>query len=410
MKTQRAITYSMYALALILVAVAAGALPRLRLRHQPSPPPIPPPIPVVSLPPTTPPPLPPTPPTVAQPEVPQVEVVFALDTTSSMGGLIEGAKRKIWSLVNFISSGQPQPHVRIGLLAYRDLGDAYVTRFFDLSDDLDQVFEHLKGFRAEGGGDTPEHVARALSEAVSRPGWSKGDKVARIIYLVGDAPPHYDYDDGFNVDAAARRAAQLGIHVNAIRCGEDPEAERAFRRIASLGKGQFSTVEQGGGVAAVATPYDSKLAELNRRLLETTVAYGEGGAAMRAKAMSAAAAPAEAAADRATFAARRGIAVSGGGDLLDQVEAMGKGAAGVNSMSDEGLPAMLRAMPPAEREHYVASKMAERAKVMGEIKDLAEKRESFAATARKARPAAAPGFDDSVREALKAETKGIVRY
>ena len=29
---------------------------------------------------------------------PVVEVAFVLDTTGSMGGLIEGAKRKIWSI------------------------------------------------------------------------------------------------------------------------------------------------------------------------------------------------------------------------------------------------------------------------------------------------------------------------
>ena len=29
-----------------------------------------------------------------------VEIVFVLDTTGSMGGLIQGAKTKIWSIVN----------------------------------------------------------------------------------------------------------------------------------------------------------------------------------------------------------------------------------------------------------------------------------------------------------------------
>ena len=80
----------------------------------------------------------------------------ALFITSSMSGLIDGAKRTIWSLVNFVSSAQPKPHVRIGLVAYRDRGDAYVTRFYDLSDDIDQVFAHLLAFQAEGGGETPE--------------------------------------------------------------------------------------------------------------------------------------------------------------------------------------------------------------------------------------------------------------
>jgi hypothetical protein len=31
---------------------------------------------------------------------PRIEVCFVLDTTGSMGGLIEGAKQKIWSIAN----------------------------------------------------------------------------------------------------------------------------------------------------------------------------------------------------------------------------------------------------------------------------------------------------------------------
>src|SRR3954467_4924621 len=84
---------------------------------------------------------------------PKVEVVFCLDTTGSMGGLIEAAKQKIWSISNQIAGGKPTPLLKVGLVAYRDKGDAYVTKVFDLSDDLDAVHATLKGFRAEGGGD-----------------------------------------------------------------------------------------------------------------------------------------------------------------------------------------------------------------------------------------------------------------
>src|SRR5437763_6025298 len=89
---------------------------------------------------------------------PQVEVVFCLDTTGSMGGLIEGAKQKIWSISNQIASGKPTPDLKIGLVAYRDRGDAYVTKVFDLTDGLDAIHGQLRGFKAEGGGDFPESV------------------------------------------------------------------------------------------------------------------------------------------------------------------------------------------------------------------------------------------------------------
>src|ERR1044072_3947248 len=62
---------------------------------------------------------------------PKVEVVFCLDTTGSMGGLIEAAKQKIWSISNQIANGKPIPELKIGLVAYRDKGDAYITKIHD---------------------------------------------------------------------------------------------------------------------------------------------------------------------------------------------------------------------------------------------------------------------------------------
>src|SRR3954453_24101216 len=86
---------------------------------------------------------------------PQVEVVFCLDTTGSMSGLIDAAKQKIWSICNQIVTAKPTPNVKVGLVAYRDRGDAYITKVFDLTEDLDAVHTNLMSFKAEGGGDFP---------------------------------------------------------------------------------------------------------------------------------------------------------------------------------------------------------------------------------------------------------------
>ena len=61
---------------------------------------------------------------------PKIEVVFCLDTTGSMGGLIEGAKQKIWAISNQIAGGKPTPELKVGLVAYRDRGDAYITKVY----------------------------------------------------------------------------------------------------------------------------------------------------------------------------------------------------------------------------------------------------------------------------------------
>src|SRR5438477_11488774 len=92
----------------------------------------------------------------APPAKPQVEVVFCLDTTGSMGGLINAAKSKIWAVCNQIAAGKPTPDLKIGLVAFRDHGDEYITKVFDLTDNLDEVYKNLMSFQAKGGGDIPE--------------------------------------------------------------------------------------------------------------------------------------------------------------------------------------------------------------------------------------------------------------
>src|SRR5690554_4878022 len=68
-------------------------------------------------------------PPVALPAVTQalgqakVEVVFVLDTTGSMSGLIDSAKEKIWSIATTMAQANPAPEISIGLVGYRDRGD-----------------------------------------------------------------------------------------------------------------------------------------------------------------------------------------------------------------------------------------------------------------------------------------------
>ena len=76
-----------------------------------------------------------------------VEICFTLDTTGSMSGLIDGAKRKIWSIANDIASLSPRPNIKFCLLAYRDRGDAYVTKMHDLNADIDVIIKRCRAIR-----------------------------------------------------------------------------------------------------------------------------------------------------------------------------------------------------------------------------------------------------------------------
>src|SRR5262245_12859851 len=159
---------------------------------------------------------------------PNVEVVFCLDTTGSMSGLIEGAKQKIWTISNQIVAGKPTPNLKVGLLAYRDRGDAYVTKLIELTDDLDKIYATIKEFKAEGGGDAPESVNQALHESVTKFKWSEDKETLKIVFLVGDAPPHMDYKDDVKYPETCKIAVDKGIIINAVQCGGDAECTRIW--------------------------------------------------------------------------------------------------------------------------------------------------------------------------------------
>jgi Mg-chelatase subunit ChlD len=387
-KKRSRITYLLVAASLCLAAWAASAMPKLQKPN--------------TLPTTDVPHVDPKPPlTVQIPQAPpRVEVVFALDTTGSMSGLIEGAKRKIWSISQYIAQGQPRPDLRIGLVAYRDKGDAYVTRFYDLTDDLDEVFNKLQSFEAGGGGDTPEHVSKALYDAVYRTSWSQGQNALKQIYLVGDAPPHTDYNDGYDYRKIAKHANELGIHINTIRCGYDRDTERAWNEISNSAAGVYASIDQSGGMVATATPYDDKLAELNSRLVGTAMGYGRGAGAVAAKIEASHHLSKEAAADRAgVLGLMGGAAVTGEGDLGRDYKA---GKVDVTTAPAAALPEPMRAMDPAARKKYVEQKNAEREKISEEINSIAKQRNDYLKSHSKK-----DSFDGRVDEAVKSQAASI---
>lgn len=207
-------------------------------------------------------------------ERPAVEVVFVLDTTGSMGGMIAAAKDKIWSIANTLSSANPAPDIRMGLVGYRDRGDQYITVFTPLSDDLDSVYSSLLKFQAGGGGDGPESVNQALHEAVTRTVWSRSASVYRVIFLVGDAPPHMDYQNDIKYRESCRLAANKNIIINTIQCGNMQPTRPIWQEIAKLANGEYFQVAQAGSAVLYDTPYDKEIAGLSRKLDDTRIFYG----------------------------------------------------------------------------------------------------------------------------------------
>jgi Mg-chelatase subunit ChlD len=312
---------------------------------------------------------------------PVVDVVFVLDTTGSMSGLIDTAKEKIWSIASTMASAQPAPDIRIGLVGYRDRGDAYVTKVVDLNNDLDSVYATLMEFQAGGGGDTPESVNKALFDAVHNMSWSQRDQAYQVVFLVGDAPPHMDYNEVQYPEIIAA-ANEKGIVINTIQSGDLSMTVDPWTTIASLGNGRFFQVEQAGIGVAYTTPYDEEIADLAARLDGTRLYYGSEEDLARGQKKQAASANIAVTASVAARA-RRGVfnaAEGGRANMLgdkELVSAVIDGEVDLEEIEPEALPAALQPMAPEEQALYIGRLADERADIQAQIRQLAQDRDEF---------------------------------
>ena len=129
--------------------------------------------------------------------------------------------------------------------------------------------------RAKGGGDWPESVNEALYVGVTKMNWSRGRNSTRIIFLVGDAPPHMDYAQDMKYPEVMRLARTRDITVNTVQAGGARDTERYWREIAQMGRGEYMMIPQDGGkIVVIESPYDREIIELQGRIDRTVVPYG----------------------------------------------------------------------------------------------------------------------------------------
>lgn len=340
----------------------------------------------------------------------RVEVCFVLDTTGSMGGLIEGAKEKIWAIANELIAAKPAPELKLALIGYRDRGDDYVTRVTDLTADIDAIHAKLMEFAAGGGGDGPESVNQALHEAVTKVSWSDDRDVLKIVFLVGDAPPHMDYEQDVRYPDVCQAAMKRDLVINAVQCGTDDDTARIWKEIATLAEGKYIPLVQTGGMVRIAAPQDEEIAKLNREIGGTLIGYGAAPArdAVYAKqAASEAAAPA-AAADRLAYNAATGRAVQGGGELLDSLD---RGEVRLEDVKSDDLPPDLRGLSRQELEARVEAKRKERKELQARLQKLLAERTAHVEAERRRLAAEGKGdaFDEEVARTVREQAgrKGI---
>jgi hypothetical protein len=254
-------------------------------------------------------------------------------------------------------------------------------------------------------------VNEALDVAVTKLNWSQDTNVKKIVFLVGDAPPHMDYQQDRKYPEVLKDAKARGIIVNAVQAGPARDTERFWREIAQLGDGKYIPIPQDGGVALIIeTPYDREILDIQIRLNKTVLPYGKRTQqkAVEERLNSVAAAPQSTATDIAVYRNKSKLSgvVSSDGDLVADTAS---GRVKLESVPDAELPENLQKLPPAARKAEIEKQSAERKALDDRLSALVKQRDEFVVAERQKRPANAKkdSFDQVVEDTLRMQIKPV---
>jgi len=310
-------------------------------------------------------------------EKPLVQVALLLDTSGSMQGLINQARRQLWRFVNELATakmGGKKPRIEVALYEYGNDGlprhKQWIRCVVGLTADLDLVAKELFALRTNGG---TECCGAVIKHAVENLKWSNSPKALKVIFIAGNEP----FTQG-SVDyhAACKMAIERGIIVNTIYCGRYEEGARSgWKDGARLAEGKYMNIDQ-SRVVHIEAPQDKKLAELGQKLGKLAVPFGRYGAerlkAQKAVEKEVTKAGAPVAAERALAKAR--AADTSGWDLVDAVR---KGKVKLEGMKDEDLPEKMRKMTLEQRKAYIQKLIKEREEIEKEIEKLSRERKEY---------------------------------
>ena len=187
----------------------------------------------------------------------QVDIVFVVDNTGSMGPYIQNVKTKILEIIRTIKKEELCHRLRVGLVSYRDHPPeetSYITKKFELSPETVLIEQNVMLMAASGGGDGPEAVSTAL-QVMNKMEFL--NESAKIAVLIGDAPPHgvengdrwpQGTPDGANWEKESKKAFEKGIVIHTVGCFPEianyEKGVQTYEKIAKLSQGRFIPLEK----------------------------------------------------------------------------------------------------------------------------------------------------------------------
>lgn len=340
----------------------------------------------------------------------KIQVAILLDTSSSMDGLIEQAKSRLWNIVNTLTTlkyNGRSPRIEIALYEYGNdnlrRSDGYIRQVTPLTTDLDRISEKLFSLTTNGG---DEYCGMVISKAVEMLTWGTNDSDMKLIYIAGNEP----FTQGnVSYKTAISRALAKGIYVNTIHCGRSDDGIRGmWRDGAEKGKGKFFNINHNARIRYYDTPYDDRISACNDRLNRTYISYGTRGYAYaenqaqqdyNARSIS-----------KSNFAERavsksKQVYNNSSWDLVDKVK---EDKNALNEIKQSELPQELQNKSKAQIQKLITEKETERAAIQKEITELAKKRQEYIDEQAKKDNASADDLGKAINESILAlaNTKG----
>ena len=202
-----------------------------------------------------------------------VQIAFMVDATGSMGDELEFLKMDLKKVINEVQKTNTQLKISTATVFYRDEGDEYVVKHSPFTEDINQTTEFISQQRADGGGDFPEAVDKALVQ-LNQLQWQPEART-RIAFLVLDAPPHNKPAIINSIQYSVKTAAASGIKlIPVVASGIDKTTEFLMRFIAMYTNGTYVFITDHSGIGnkhlepSVGEYQVEKLSDLMVRLIK----------------------------------------------------------------------------------------------------------------------------------------------
>ena len=202
-----------------------------------------------------------------------VQIAFMVDATGSMGDELEFLKVDLKKVINEVQKTNTQLKISTATVFYRDEGDEYVVKHSPFTEDINQTTEFISQQRADGGGDFPEAVDKALVQ-LNQLQWQPEART-RIAFLVLDAPPHNKPAVINSIQYSVKTAAASGIKlIPVVASGIDKTTEFLMRFIAMYTNGTYVFITDHSGIGnkhlepSVGEYQVEKLSDLMVRLIK----------------------------------------------------------------------------------------------------------------------------------------------